>query len=387
MNPKSELERMGPWQRLVKISDDVYTIPPAKWPLHNYDLSHQKYLTIILSDVLQHFVGDAKGLSALDYGCNCGWLAFLLRRYGFSHVAGIDSGRLFIDQANLLKRLKGETGVEFSCGSYEEVHGEYDCTFSFGVMNHVDSPVNFLRALYQSTKQALFLDCNCFIHSDGNSQSEFNTMRSGNMGCHVSQYGSIAFNFSRDSVEMLLKAAGFSTVYIYSQKHKSKKDYYVNRIFCIALKSGCRYEVLSEDYLTHAMHNMNPRQYVDDSFAIANASLYLHNVSNLKYTPQMKHYLPVYHRFSQENPGRKVYVWGSAEEYRQNRHLISGLDLIGFVDDGSNAQLGETIEGVQVLSPHSLNHMERHPILIFSPKKYDIFIQILFQLKDFNEIV
>jgi 2-polyprenyl-3-methyl-5-hydroxy-6-metoxy-1,4-benzoquinol methylase len=98
-NYNERINDLKPWYYLVKICEDIYTTPPDLWDKYKFSLTHQHYIARMLKYVFKYFISDPRQMTALDYGCNCGWLSFMLA-VRFKYVLGYDVYQKYIDQAN-----------------------------------------------------------------------------------------------------------------------------------------------------------------------------------------------------------------------------------------------------------------------------------------------
>lgn len=243
---KNALDVLKPWYYLVNISDDVYTIPKDKWSDFRFTITHQHYITRMLQSVLAHLPWDRRDLSVLDYGCNCGWLSFLLADAGFRRVTGYDVYPKYIDQALFLADAKRTAGVSFDAELDRVLsQGPYDMTLCLGVLNHTEDPVGLLRRIAECTSRCLILDVNCFVPSAAipltvGPKSSHEAL----LGCNFNPKfdGSDGYNLeiqlSRQAVTAMLYRAGFFPVFEVATPLSQPSDlkYYTNRFFAVAMK-------------------------------------------------------------------------------------------------------------------------------------------------------
>lgn len=237
---------MRPWYYLVKINEDTYTIPREKWSDFKFTITHQHYIARMLKHVLACLPLGHKGLSVLDYGCNCGWLSFMLAEHGFSRVVGHDIYPKYIDQALFLKEAKKAQGVTFDA-DLERVlaAGPYDLTLCLGVMNHTEDPVGVLRRISECTSKCLIIDVNCFVPS---AAEPFSVSKGSShealFGCNFnpkfdgSDGYNLEFQLSREAITVLLHRCGFFPIFEIATplSQPSKLKYYNNRFFAVAMK-------------------------------------------------------------------------------------------------------------------------------------------------------
>jgi SAM-dependent methyltransferase len=85
---------------------------------------------------------DLTTASLLEVGCGSG---ALLAHFPTPHKQGIEMSRQAV-------ALATEKGLTVTAGSYHDVSGTYDLIVSFGVIEHVVSPTDFLRTLRRALK-------------------------------------------------------------------------------------------------------------------------------------------------------------------------------------------------------------------------------------------
>ena len=271
-----QLAKLAPWYFLVKISDDCYTIPQERWDNLKHTISHQHYISNQISFLLNHFVGQPEGKTIADIGCNCGWLSFMLAKYGFSKVIGYDYFPKFIEQADFLLKHNPIANVSFTT-EWDNLASEglFDVSLVLGVFNHVEEPVSFLKNIYDITSNYLVIDCNCFVPSQpkpfdigGHSRREALT------GCNfipnfdaTSGY-TFEMQHSRESVLNYLYRAGFSPVLEVAAPLSQPVElgYYNNRFFAIAMKNESPDFWHEELDWRKKYEQDSPTVYVDDNF-------------------------------------------------------------------------------------------------------------------------
>lgn len=91
------------------------------------------------------------GKDVLDCASGVGWGTFLLANGGAKSVVGVDLSPVAIETANM---YYSSDKVKFIPGSIDEIDLgiKFDVITSFETLEHVDEPVNFLKALRGSLK-------------------------------------------------------------------------------------------------------------------------------------------------------------------------------------------------------------------------------------------
>src|SRR5882762_1399305 len=100
--------------------------------------------------------GDA---SAIDVACHEGYFSLLLSEF-FARVTGIDKNPESISKARQMASLLRTPRVAFSQSSLEDLTGEpaADFILCFGLVYHVENPVQVFRGLARLARRALCLE-------------------------------------------------------------------------------------------------------------------------------------------------------------------------------------------------------------------------------------
>lgn len=392
MKLHKRIEELGPFDRLFEVEEGVYTIPRELWDYKRNQLSYQHYLTNTLFPALNTLLGgEAKGLSALDVGCNCGWLSLLLRRYGFDHVTGIEPNLDYLAQAEFLRQATGTKGVEFSNTPLGEVKGRFDVVFMMGVINHTNTPVDFFHKIYDLSNRFLILDFNSFIdrHSaaidalasdrlDGADTGSIHTRFKEGVTDDGRNHYYFVYEFSKKAIIKHLQEAGFYNVMSIENPVAMPKGYRKreNNVFLVAEKHD-NPEYFKEQMALDTCYGMPPQFYYDTNelfdvsgapprftkgyYPLASKPVYAHR-------PYLKH---VYACFAAKNPGASVYAWG-VKAYPAFKQCLEGLDIKAFIDRDP-AMSGQNVCGIPVMSPESLTSLPPLPLLILEEDKQAIF--------------
>jgi SAM-dependent methyltransferase len=99
----------------------------------------EDFLQFILKQVLRT---RKKGMNWLEIGCGYGYLLYRLKRLGFE-VMGIEPGRQGQEGA---KRYGVEIVQDTFPGSQYKIKEKYDVVTHYGVLEHIQDPVMFLKA-------------------------------------------------------------------------------------------------------------------------------------------------------------------------------------------------------------------------------------------------
>jgi SAM-dependent methyltransferase len=107
--------------------------------------------------VLDACGGSFEGLSVLDAGCFQGYWSIEAARAGASRVVGFDLREEHVEQARFCARAIGLPNVEFRRAELFDLAtmGTFDVVLLFGVLYHVDQPIELLRRARGVTRRLI----------------------------------------------------------------------------------------------------------------------------------------------------------------------------------------------------------------------------------------
>ncbi|MDR2410739.1 MAG: class I SAM-dependent methyltransferase [Bacteroidales bacterium] len=133
------------YDRYWRYKDTVKTHPNPIQYLHDAEEAYWGGLT-----VLKQKVKDKKNANILEVGCGMGYLTYSLIKDGYN-ATGLDISQHAVDEAI---RNFGEHYICADIFKYAEEHRDYyDIIIMTEVIEHVDSPVELLRAVLQVVKR------------------------------------------------------------------------------------------------------------------------------------------------------------------------------------------------------------------------------------------
>lgn len=91
--------------------------------------------------------------------------------------------------------------------------------------------------------------------------------------------------------------------------------------------------------------------------------------------PSVLQQLFVHYSYSREFEGSDVFVWGTGENYNQNRHHFYKVRIKAFIDNDASLQ-GETKDGVTIRGPEALSEAPDVPVFVCSAHRETIVRQI-----------
>ena len=100
-------------------------------------------------------LGDLKGKSVLDVGCNNGYFMFRLVGAGAEEVLGIDPIECFQRQFQFLQDFANVPGMEMKSLGIEDLHrfeNSFDLILHLGIIYHHPDPIGQLKSLRRALK-------------------------------------------------------------------------------------------------------------------------------------------------------------------------------------------------------------------------------------------
>ena len=145
----------------------------AVWRNGGLSLTHEealegraRLLASSLEQVLRRRfpLAEMPELSILDVGCYDGWLLHEISSLPLARLVGVEPRLKNIRKGEIARSTLGiETRVEFRCGSLDSLEAvlngeQFDIVVATGLLHHVESHVQALRALRRVCRRLLFLE-------------------------------------------------------------------------------------------------------------------------------------------------------------------------------------------------------------------------------------
>jgi tRNA (mo5U34)-methyltransferase len=159
---KEEIYRLAPFHHNVELPYGLTTYVP--------ELSCRPIEYTRLKNLLRHAFpalldvcgGSLAGKRVLDVACNCGGFSVEAAKLGAKYVLGFDVVERYIEQANLIKRALKLESVDFKLMDINMVDtsltGQFDITFCFGILYHLENPVAAMKRLSSVTRKMMLVD-------------------------------------------------------------------------------------------------------------------------------------------------------------------------------------------------------------------------------------
>jgi tRNA (mo5U34)-methyltransferase len=142
---RATLEALGPWYQNIEVEPGVWTNPAL--PNHPRD----RWAAI------EPFVGDLKGKTVLDIGCNAGFFSMRFKERGAARVIGIDIDPVALKQARFLSERAGLSIELYERSAYDILDwGPFDIVVCVGVLYHLRHPLLALDNIAMICRERLF---------------------------------------------------------------------------------------------------------------------------------------------------------------------------------------------------------------------------------------
>jgi 2-polyprenyl-3-methyl-5-hydroxy-6-metoxy-1,4-benzoquinol methylase len=159
---KEEIHRLAPFHHKVELPYGLSTYVP--------EMSRRQIEYTRLSNLVSHAFpalidacgGSLEGKRVLDVACNCGGFSVEAAKLGAKYVLGFDVVDHYIDQADFIKRALNLEQVDFKLMDLEKIDvstvGQFDITFCFGILYHLENPISSMKRLSSVTRRAMLVD-------------------------------------------------------------------------------------------------------------------------------------------------------------------------------------------------------------------------------------
>jgi len=170
---------------------------------------------------------DKDNATALDISCHEGYFSLVLAEY-FKHVTGLDKNADSLNKARQITDLLGHPEIQFENNSVENWNDNdgADFVLCFGLLYHVENPVQIIRKLAVLSKKVLCIESQILPYELNGNIEDGSYLWQRNINglfglcadySHRPEGGltDLALVPSRQALEFLLKQFGFRTVRFY----------------------------------------------------------------------------------------------------------------------------------------------------------------------------
>jgi tRNA (mo5U34)-methyltransferase len=176
--------------------------------------SHKQRHAHIFPALLSLTGGSLANHRVLDIACNAGFWSVQAKLAGAEHVLGVDASQQNVDQARFIQRVTGLKGLEYQLmNSYDlskETIGEFDVTFFFGLLYHLDKTITAFERVYDVTKKIVVVDTRLVKLEYPILRVEADDATSYHSQSHTNDLAMIP---SHGAVPLMLRSVGFREVY------------------------------------------------------------------------------------------------------------------------------------------------------------------------------
>lgn len=159
---EAELERLAPFHHKLDLPYGLSTFLPGKMRREIENTRVSNLVKHAFPALLDACGGSLAGKRVLDVACNCGGFSFAAAERGADHVLGFDVVDHYLEQAGLIKRANQVDTVEFRNLDIEKLDpddiGQFDVTFCFGILYHLENPVLAMKKLADVSSDIMLVD-------------------------------------------------------------------------------------------------------------------------------------------------------------------------------------------------------------------------------------
>jgi 2-polyprenyl-3-methyl-5-hydroxy-6-metoxy-1,4-benzoquinol methylase len=159
---EAELQRLAPFHHDIELPHGLHTYDPEKGRRSIERTRIDNLVRLGFPPLLEAVGGSLEGKRVLDVACNCGGFSFQAAAMGAGEVLGFDVVDRYLEQADFIRRALAVDNVSFRQMTVDEVTpeavGEFDVTFCFGIIYHLQDPLGAMRKLAAVTREAMLVD-------------------------------------------------------------------------------------------------------------------------------------------------------------------------------------------------------------------------------------
>lgn len=156
---QSEINRLAPWTYHVDVNGATTL---GRGTYNDRTIRFHRYRANLIAATVARMLGrDLSTSTVLDLGCNCGFFTLELAVRGAQRVLGLDFRQENLDQAEFLKRAFSVRNAEFLKQNVKDLvvtGAKFDVVLNLGLMYHLSTPYEVMRACYDVTKQFCVID-------------------------------------------------------------------------------------------------------------------------------------------------------------------------------------------------------------------------------------
>jgi tRNA (mo5U34)-methyltransferase len=165
-----ERNRLAPFHHNIQLPFGLTTYIPGKAKRTIEKTRVSNLVKHAFPALLKEFDGTLEGKRILDVACNSGGFSIEAIKHGAKEVLGIDNTEHYIAQANFCKDVLEISNIDFKVMEIDELNkknvGYFDITFAFGILYHLENPINSMRKVADITADTLLLDTNVIVPAE-----------------------------------------------------------------------------------------------------------------------------------------------------------------------------------------------------------------------------
>jgi SAM-dependent methyltransferase len=158
---QQKIERLGPFLHEIELPGGVWTRPPEVGREQGLPPRVRELVTLGF-DAIERATGGFEGKRVLEVASNSGGFAVEAARRGASYVLATDVVDRYVEQIGFVRDALDLESVEARKLSVYEISEEsvgfFDVVFCFGLLYHLENPVEAVRSLSSVSRHVLAVD-------------------------------------------------------------------------------------------------------------------------------------------------------------------------------------------------------------------------------------
>lgn len=243
------IQRLGPFHHAIELPFGLNTVPGSaeRRPIQR---SRLKSLTDHAFGRMSEMLGGSfQRRAVLDVGCASGGFSVEAARRGAAAVLGIDVVPKYLEQARFVADSLGLRQVTFSLADASERDirlPQFDVTFLFGLLYHLEDPIGTVRRLLGFTRTLVAIDTKVVQLSPGDNRAVWLMSRLG-PSSHLDASSSLwrdkprlQMEPSLPAVVSLLESCGFGLIEVVPVQANNPDTRYAagSRVTVLARRKG-----------------------------------------------------------------------------------------------------------------------------------------------------
>jgi ubiquinone/menaquinone biosynthesis C-methylase UbiE len=118
-----------------------------------------------LQEVIKNYVGDSKGMSAVDFASHEGYFSIELSKH-FDSVLGLEIRQESMDAAQQITSVMGRNNITYQHADLQKMEFDpklmADFVLCYGLLYHVENPIHVIRLASQMSRKHILIETQIF---------------------------------------------------------------------------------------------------------------------------------------------------------------------------------------------------------------------------------